>query len=528
MDMVKLTIDGREVRVERGATVLEAGRKLGIEIPTMCYRDGYRASTSCTVCVVRINGADGFVPSCGTVAVEGMRVESESEDVHQARRTALELLLSDHVGDCMGPCQVSCPAKMEIPLMIWQIAADKLGDAIRTVKKDIALPAAMGRICPAPCQRICRRGKGDSAVSICLLKRYVADADLAGKEPFVPVYAETKDKTVVVVGAGPAGLTAAYYLAQKGYACTVYDEQDKPGGGMRDESLKEKLPADVLDAEVATLLKNNVELKSGVRVGADVSWRAMRDGFDAMFIATGTMDADGAEELSLVCEKDAVRINRATYETNIEGVFAGGNVAGPKRHLAIRAVADGKEAAESIDQYLSGVKVIGPVKPFNSRMGKLLPGEIEVFMADVGWVGGGVDVGGVGGGVGDGFDRPQAIAEANRCLHCDCRKADNCRLRDYSHDYGALTNVYKSERRLFVRHTGHTEVVYEPGKCIDCGLCIQTAAQHGEELGLTFVGRGFDVRVAVPFDRSIEQGLRRSGRACVENCPTGALSLKSD
>ncbi len=112
-----------------------------------------------------------------------------------------------------------------------------------------------------------------------------------------------------------------------------------------------------------------------------------------------------------------------------------------------------------------------------------------------------------------------------RCLHCDCRKADVCKLKKYSQDYEAKATRYKNHRRLFTQQLQHPEIIYEAGKCIDCGLCIQTAAREGEELGLTFVGRGFDVRVAVPFDRSIAQALKHSAQQCVNACPTGALAF---
>jgi NADH dehydrogenase/NADH:ubiquinone oxidoreductase subunit G len=129
---------------------------------------------------------------------------------------------------------------------------------------------------------------------------------------------------------------------------------------------------------------------------------------------------------------------------------------------------------------------------------------------------------------GDGFADEQARQEAARCLHCDCRKADHCKLRQYSQEYEARPSRFKGERRSFVQKIQHPQVIYEPGKCIDCGLCIQTAARAGEELGLAFVGRGFDVRVEVPFDRSIAEGLKRSAAQCVAACPTGALAFTSE
>ena len=117
-------IDNREVEVPAGATVLDAARKLGIEIPTLCHLDGRPALTSCMVCVVKVAGRGWLVPACAFRAEDGMEVESQTEPVLRARRAALELLLSDHVGDCEAPCRLACPAGANIPLMIRQIPKD--------------------------------------------------------------------------------------------------------------------------------------------------------------------------------------------------------------------------------------------------------------------------------------------------------------------------------------------------------------------------------------------------------------------
>ena len=124
---------------------MEGARKLGIDVPALCYREGFRANTSCLCCVVKINGGARLAPSCATRAVEGMTVESETAEVRESRRTALELLLADHAGDCLAPCTNVCPAHMDIPLMIRQIQEGRLHEALVTVKQTIALPAIARR-----------------------------------------------------------------------------------------------------------------------------------------------------------------------------------------------------------------------------------------------------------------------------------------------------------------------------------------------------------------------------------------------
>jgi len=518
--MPRLIIDNHEVQVDNGATILDAAKALGIEIPTMCFLQGYEPSTSCMICVVKVDGMQSLVPACGTIAKDGMRIQSNSEEIFQARKAALELLLSDHVGDCMGPCQTACPAHMNIPLMIRQIAAGKLRDAIATVKRDIALPAVLGRICPAPCERVCRRSIFDEAVSICLLKRYIADIDLQSPQTYLPACKPKKNKRVAIVGAGPAGLAAAYYLQQDGFDCTIFDQCESAGGGLRYGVPHEQLPRDVLDTEIAVIATLGVKFQFRTRIGSSISIRDLRRDFDAVFIAVGKIEKGDAESLGLQTDSNGIAIDAKTYQTNLPGVFAGGDAV-RKRRLTVRAVADGKEVAVSIGQYLSSQKVTGPPRPFNTHIGKLKEGEIEAFMADVCR-----DSRVTPTETGCGFTAEQARTEAARCLHCDCRKAESCKLRQYAQQYGARTGRYKGERHTFVQHTSHPDVIYEPGKCIRCGLCIQIATRAGEELGLTFIGRGFDVRVAAPFHHSIAEGLKIAARKCAEACPTGALAFK--
>ena len=117
-----LTIDGRTVSVEPGATVLEAARTLGIRIPTLCHVDGLPPSSSCFLCAVQVEGKAALAPSCAMPAAEGMVVRTDTDEVRASRKMSLELLLSDHVGDCVGPCTTACPARFDIPGFLSRVA----------------------------------------------------------------------------------------------------------------------------------------------------------------------------------------------------------------------------------------------------------------------------------------------------------------------------------------------------------------------------------------------------------------------
>jgi NADPH-dependent glutamate synthase beta subunit-like oxidoreductase len=511
-----LKIDNREVEVPPGATVLEAAQRLGIDIPTLCYREGCEPSTSCLVCMVKMGGNHRLVPSCGTVATEGMVIESETEEVHQVRRSALELLLSDHLGDCLAPCWFGCPANMDIPKMLRQIAAGDLRGAIATVKADIALPAVLGRICPAPCEKVCRRAGLDGPVAICLLKRYVADTDLVSGNVYLPPCRPSTGKRVAVLGGGPTGLSAVYYLAQQGHAVTVFDENEHLGGRLRRETSAERLPVEGLDAEIATITALGIEVCTNSRVGSDFSFSDLPEQFDAVLIAGGASAAAQAESWGLPSNAHGIVVNKATFETSLPAVFAAGNAIRSGKGLVVRSVADGKEAAVSIGQFLAGQPVTGPSQPFSTKIGRMEPAELVQLSA-------GAEKSPRREATA-GFAPQEAAEQAARCLHCDCRALSTCRLRKYAAQYHADPRRYKAERRRFSQDAQHGEVIFEPGKCIDCGLCIQIAAAAGERLGLTFIGRGFNVRVGVPLGHGMAEALAKVAAECIAACPTAALA----
>ncbi|NQT21424.1 MAG: glutamate synthase, partial [Planctomycetes bacterium] len=213
--------------------------------------------------------------------------------------------------------------------------------------------------------------------------------------------------------------------------------------------------------------------------------------------------------------------DKKTFATGLPGVFAAGSAV-KQIKLAVRAMADGRAAAISIGRHLSGEHPTGEARPFSVHIGKLTDGEMKEFAS------GASSSGRVepSAGARAGFTPEEAREEGLRCLRCDCRKRDNCKLRDHAAACDARANRYKTRRRTFELEYRHPEAVYEPGKCINCGICVRIATEAGEPLGLTFVGRGFDVRVAVPFNSSLAEGLRKVAHECVCACPTGALAFK--
>jgi ferredoxin len=519
---VTITIDGRTISVPSGRTILEAARELNISIPTLCHLEGADRFTSCMICVVLEAASNRLLPSCSAPAAEGMQIETDGPRVREARKDALDFLLSEHLGDCEAPCRRACPAHMDIPLMIRQIEDRRFEAAIRTVKKDIALPAVLGRICPAPCENGCHRRSHDAALSICALKRFVADVDLDRLLPFRPEAGPASGKRVAIVGAGPAGLSAAYYLLLGGHACHVYDRNPRPGGMLRYGVPDSALPKSVLDAEIERIAAMGAEFLSGRMLGGDLRWEDLRTAYDAVVLTVGTIDPAAFENAGLVLSRRGLAIDRETFQTNLPGVFAGGNAVSESR-LAIRAAAHGKDLAFSVDRYLKTGTAGGPGAAFHSILGKLGDGEAGEFMKEADGRGRTIP----SGGPGKGFKEEEAVLESGRCFGCDCRKATSCRLREYSESYRASRRRFTfAERKRFQRNIQHELVVYEPGKCLKCGACVRITKKAGERLGLTFVGRGFDVRVEPPFGEPLSEGLMHSARACVEACPTGALSRR--
>lgn len=520
--MPAIVIDGQSVEVAPGATLLDAARQLGIDIPTLCYLEQCGPMTSCLVCVVKVtqNGRSRIVPSCAAKADPGMIVESETGEVRDLRRTAFELLLSDHVGDCLSPCHRICPLDLNIPRMIRQIETDDLDHALVTLRQALALPAILGRLCHAPCQNGCRRGGscGGGSAAIRDLERFVADTGLRSPEKYLPTRKPATGKSIAIVGAGPVGLAAAYYLLRQGHACTLFDRQPQPGGSLRrlEESV---LPRALLDAELDALKQLGAQFQSSTPIATDgLAIGQLRRNHDAVLIAVGELSKPEIDNLGLMASPTGVRVNTATGQTEHPEVFAAGSAVKPVKQL-VRAMSDGQAAAECLHQFLAGLPIRPLEKAFSSVMGRLEPPELELFLKSASPIPRTVPAPGIAAG----FSADQARGEAARCLHCDCRAEGSCNLQHYAELYGANPNRFSRQRRLFEQHHHPAHVLFEPGKCILCGICVHIAKEAAEPLGLTFVGRGFNVQVAAPLHHPFSEGLQKVAAECVKHCPTGAI-----
>jgi ferredoxin len=451
--MPEIKINGTKVRVESGATVLEAAQQIDVEIPTLCHLKGFMPETSCMLCVVKDNASGRMIPSCSARADEGMDIDTECAEVQAARRDILNLLLSEHAGDCEAPCRRICPAHLDIPLMLREIERGNMKSAAWIARRDLAIPAVLGTICSAPCEKGCRRGQIDRAITIRALHRQVAE-DFQTLEMDFP----TNGKKVAVTGSGAAGLSCAWNLRMMGYDCTVFDSSPAAGGSLRGETT---LPPEILDAEIRWLESAGIKFK--------LDSAAPAEGFDAV----------------------------------IE----------PEEHkLAVKAVANGKAAAQSLSRTVAAER-------FDSKIGKLRDSELQELVKNC------------GAGFQPALEQagmPAPQTEAARCLHCDCRKPESCKLRRYAEQYGADQREFLADERKHVQLIGHNEaVVFEPGKCVKCGLCVRITKRAGEELGLAFTGRGFNTQVTVPFGESLQNGLRIAAAECVAACPTGALAHRN-
>ncbi len=283
-----ITVDGRTMRAYEGQTVLSIAVDNGIlDIPNLCNDEKLEPTSACRMCLVEIEGAERPLPSCNTPAAPGMVVHTKSDRLTHIRRTNLEMMLSDHNAYCQPPCQVDCPTHIDIPGYLELIAKGQNREAARLVKEVLPFPYILGLTCPAPCQKVCRRTLVEEEIAICRMHGFAAGECL--DDPPVPYVQEAPTgKKVAIVGAGPAGLTTAYYLALQGHYCKVYEMQPQPGGMLRYGIPEYRLQKDMMDKELDSVWKLGVDVQYNVKLGRDFTIDDLfKEGFDAVFLAIG-------------------------------------------------------------------------------------------------------------------------------------------------------------------------------------------------------------------------------------------------
>lgn len=343
MSVVRININGREIETSSDKNILQVALENGIDIPHLCYDERMEAYGGCGLCVVEIEGIKKLQRACATPVRNGMIIKTHTPRTIATRKTALKLLTSDHRGDCRPPCVLACPAHTDCQGYVGLIANGQFKEALKLIKERLPLPACIGRVCPHPCEDNCRRRFVDKPISIAALKAFVADLDLED-ESYIPTIGKPSGKKVAVVGAGPAGLSAAFFLAKSGHKVVIYEAMAAAGGMLRYGMPEYRLPKDVLDKEIKLIEKMGVEIKLNSRLGVDFTLEFLRKHYDAVFLGLGAWtsrslgckgeDADGVmggiEFLKDVATNSNVKLGNKVV------VIGGGNTAMDVARTAVR------------------------------------------------------------------------------------------------------------------------------------------------------------------------------------------------
>lgn len=487
---MKLTLDHRTIDVPPASTLLQACELAGIQIPTLCYLKSLPPNTSCMVCVVEEMRTHRLIPACTAPAEPDMIIETENERVLAARTRALDLLLSEHVGDCQAPCQRLCPLGLDIPRMLRDLQQGDVNAARSRIQQSLPLPHTLAVSCQAPCEKGCRRGKHDASVAIRTMVAWTLSASGSW-----PVLARVpRERAVVFHGLTPQSLAAAHQLRIAHQRVMILETQSD-------------LATSMLDAFPD--LESHV-----VALQQDASWLENL-GVEFAF------QFDEESHLPLLDSEIALWVGELHEETNESVTRRMVHLDMPdfgQPKSLVKALQQGREWAAELMRHLGMPPT--PTYAFNVSMGRLGQEEMARFVAQA-----------------SSSSRTQTAPaelsesevweEAARCLHCDCRAMPCCRLRDLCEAYKASTKrLARGPRQAFQQSGQDGSIIYEKGKCIRCGLCLSAARQHHAPLGLTWLGRGHDMEVGTPLGASWEEALGDAAQATIDTCPTGALAWK--
>ena len=314
MNPIEFFLDGKAVTAQPGQTILEVARANGFFIPTLCREQRISRTTSCFVCVVRDQKTGRFLPSCSSCPAPGQQVEVTSEAVLEMRKTAFELLLSEHSGDCDAPCEMACPAHAAVE---EYVRAGKEGDfrtALEIIKERIPLPMSIGRVCPRFCEKDCRKNLFGGAVAINEFKRTAADRCY---EEYMEELPPDTGHRVAIVGGGPGGLSAAYYLRREGVQATIFEAMPAAGGMIRYGIPEYRMPKELLNKELAHFEKMGIQFRFGQKLGENLTLEELQKSFDAVIVAVGCWKASGMR-----CEGEELAVQGIDF---LRGVALAGN-----------------------------------------------------------------------------------------------------------------------------------------------------------------------------------------------------------
>jgi ferredoxin len=444
MSAVTLTIDGVRVSVPEGSTLLDAAMAAGIRVPTLCLLRGFPHQTACGVCVVEAGAEGRLVPSCSCPAEEGLDVLTASADALGARKAAVDLLLSEHSGDCRAPCTRACPAGLDVMKSVGLLEAGDARGALELSLSTLPFPGLMAAACAGYCERVCRRAGLDAPIDIRGM-HVAADRAAADRERAAMIGDTAPSGSPVVVrGAGPAALSAAFFLMRAGRPVTVIG--DLPETLRRAPQYSQRAAA-ALEREIGILKLAGCGFLTAAGASA---------------AAGSLLELDGTPE---------------------------------EWRIPAKAVSRGRLAAHAL---LGAIDTAGP-RPFESIVVGITGDELRSLALGVARCGG-------------------------RCLSCGCAREKDCSLRSTAHAVDAGRRRFPG-RRIPVRRSrfpmGRSALVFEPGKCIRCGICVRLSARTA--FPLAFMGRGFTVEVG-GFDVYCRPECASDFRAIAAECPTGCLS----
>ncbi len=502
MRQFTIEIDDQEIEVSEDMTVLDAAAAAGIGIPSLCFSRRHGACNACMVCGVREVDKD-IIPACSTKVRSSMRIDASSPEVRAFRKHALEFLLAEHVGDCDAPCRLSCPVFFDIPAMLHKIAANDFPGAADLIHDGMPLPHLSCMLCKRrPCEKACRRGRHDTPLDI------VAILHAALRTKDFPPENQPRKYSVAVVGGGCAGLAASDMLSKHDCRCTVFESGDKPG--LEIAGLLAPEYSGLLENELARLAAAGITFRCSAKITPeDVAGWLLKE-FDAVLLCVGSHSMNIFSSL-LKTDENGAFTRLQSFMTSVKGVFAAEDMA--IHASGIQAVADGVESGHAVISWLEHGRHFVAENRYDHRFGEVTAEDMRQFTDGTNSIKTAVT------------DNAGAGLEAARCLHCDCRKYESCLLRRHASEYMTQQFRIPSQRHAFKRIDAG-EIIYEPGKCIRCGICIKIGEAEGKAVGPVFNGRGYEVELGAPLGHSMMEALEGIGPECAAACPTGALSIK--